>query len=66
GNDPTYKGTDHTREMVPLLVYGENIKSDINLGVRNTFSDIAATISDYFNVKNVGNGVSFLNDLLED
>ncbi len=66
GNDPTYKGTDHTREMVPLLVYGENIKIDANLGIRDTFSDIAATIADYFKVANIGNGVSFLDEILED
>ncbi len=66
GNDPTYKGTDHTREMVPLLVYGENIKRNANLGIRNSFSDIAATIADYFKVNNIGNGVSFLDEILED
>ncbi|MEA3423114.1 MAG: phosphopentomutase [Bacillota bacterium] len=66
GNDPTYKGTDHTREMVPLLVYGASIKRNFNLGIRNSFSDIAATIADYFRVNNIGNGISFLDEILED
>ncbi|MGL6063824.1 MAG: phosphopentomutase [Fusobacteriaceae bacterium] len=44
GCDPTYKGTDHTREYIPLLVYGKNLKSGVNLGVRESFADIAATI----------------------
>ncbi len=44
GCDPTYKGTDHTREYIPVLVYGKNIKAGINLGIRESFADIAATI----------------------
>lgn len=46
GCDPTYKGTDHTREYIPVLVYGKNIKSGVNLGVRESFADIAATIEE--------------------
>ncbi|MGZ2371556.1 phosphopentomutase [Ancylomarina sp. YFZ004] len=46
GCDPTYKGTDHTREYIPVLVYGKNIKTNINLGTRSTFADIAATIEE--------------------
>ncbi len=46
GCDPTYKGTDHTREYIPLLVYGKDLKSGVNLGVRTTFASIAATIED--------------------
>ena len=46
GCDPTYKGTDHTREYIPLLVYGKELKAGVNLGVRTTFSSIAATIED--------------------
>jgi phosphopentomutase len=48
GCDPTRSGTDHSREYVPLLLYGKNIKSGINLGTRETFSDIAATVSQIF------------------
>lgn len=46
GCDPTYKGTDHTREYIPLLVYGKELKAGVNLGLRTTFSSIAATIED--------------------
>ncbi len=46
GCDPTYKGTDHTREYIPILVYGKNIKTNINLGTRTTFADIAATVEE--------------------
>ncbi len=61
GNDPSFKGTDHTREMVPLLVYGDQLKQNIDLGARKTFADIAATIAEYFDVENPGEGISFLN-----
>jgi len=46
GCDPTYEGTDHTREYVPILVYGKNIKKNIDLGTRTTFADIAATLEE--------------------
>ena len=46
GCDPTFPGTDHTREYVPLLVYGKFLKAGINLGVRQSFADLAATIAD--------------------
>lgn len=48
GCDPTYQGTDHTREYVPVLVYGKNVPADLDLGVRSSFSDIAALIADFF------------------
>ena len=46
GNDPTYKGTDHTREYIPILVTGKKVKKNVNIGVRKTFADIAATIEE--------------------
>jgi len=46
GCDPTYKGTDHTREYIPIMVYGKNIKQNVDLGTRSTFADIAATIEE--------------------
>lgn len=64
GCDPTYKGTDHTREYVPLLIYGKNIKSDINLGVGKTYADIAQTIAEIFGVKKTAIGTSFLNKII--
>jgi phosphopentomutase len=46
GNDPTWPGTDHTREYIPILIYGKNNVYGKDLGVRNSFMDIAATIAD--------------------
>lgn len=59
GCDPNFSGTDHTREDVPLLVYGRKIRP-VNLGTLSTYSDIAATIADYFGVPYSLNGSSFL------
>lgn len=63
GCDPNYKGTDHTRENVPVLVYGKEIKS-VNLGERESFSDVAATIADIFEIPYDLNGESFKKDLM--
>jgi phosphopentomutase len=65
GNDPTYKGTDHTREYVPLLVYGDAVKAGVDLGTRTTFADIAATLSDVFNVPKTVIGTSFMNEIIK-
>ncbi len=46
GNDPTFKGTDHTREYIPILIYGKKVKKNVNIGTRKTFADIAATIEE--------------------
>ena len=64
GNDPTHTGTDHTREYVPLLVYNEKCKT-INLGLRESFADVAATISENFNIKAPKIGKSFLNEIIK-
>ena len=63
GNDPTYKGTDHTREYSPLLAYTPKMSYGVNLGTRKTFSDIGKTTLDYFNVQGDIPGESFLNIL---
>jgi phosphopentomutase len=63
GCDPTTPGTDHTREYVPLLVYGKNIQANRNLGIRTSFSDIAATILETFQIKHQLPGKSFLASL---
>lgn len=63
GCDPGYKGTDHTREDVPCLVYGDKLKKGVNLGTRDTFADQAATIADYFDIAYRGDGASFLERL---
>lgn len=63
GNDPTYKGTDHTREYIPVMIYGNKIKKGFNLGVKDTFADIGATVADILNVKLPKHGSSFKGDL---
>jgi len=59
GNDPTTPSTDHSREYVPLLYYSKSEKSR-NLGIRETFSDVAKTIAEYYKIDNTFNGISFL------
>lgn len=59
GNDPTFKGTDHTREYVPLLVYGKRIKP-APLGVRDGFFDIAQSLASVFGAPPMPRGKSFL------
>lgn len=63
GNDPTFAGTDHTREEVPLLVYSPSLKSPMELDKRLTFADLGATITDNFNTTMTTYGKSFLDDL---
>lgn len=62
GNDPTFKGTDHTREYVPLFIYNKLLHGSF-LPVGDTFADIAATIADNFNIDQTDIGKSLLKDL---
>lgn len=62
GNDPTWTGTDHTREYVPIFVYGKTLKSG-DLGTRSTFADLGQTIAENFKVEKQHIGTSFLKDL---
>lgn len=62
GNDPSTPSTDHDREYVPILVYGEQLKQGIDLGVRMTFADISATILDMFHMPQL-EGISFKNEI---
>ncbi len=64
GCDPTTDSTDHSREYVPLLVYGVPIKKGVNLGTRDSFSDIATTVAEYLGVNAQIGGKSFLKDIL--
>lgn len=64
GNDPTFRGTDHTRELVPLFAYHKQIQTAGDLGLRSTFADIAATISDNFSVTMPKHGESFKEKLI--
>ncbi len=61
GNDPTTPSTDHSREYVPLLFYRKGNKSK-DLGIRKSFSDVAKTTCDFFNISNDLDGISFLNE----
>ena len=62
GNDPTWTGTDHTREYVPLIAYSKTTKGG-SLGTRKSFADIGATIAQNFEVKMPKIGESFMEDL---
>ena len=62
GCDPTYKGTDHTREYVPLLAYSKSLKS-VNLGTLKSFADIGQSVADYLGAEPIRNGESFINKM---
>lgn len=59
GCDPTTESTDHSREYVPILIYGEKIKPGVNLGTLNSFSDIGQTVADFLGCSSLKNGTSF-------
>jgi phosphopentomutase len=63
GNDPTYPGTDHTREYAPLIVYGKQARRGVNLGTRESLSDIGRTIAENFRL-NLAAGNSFLGEII--
>lgn len=65
GCDPTTSSTDHSREYTPMVVFGENIKSGVNLGTRCGFYDIGATILEYLGLENNIDGKSFLKEILK-
>jgi len=66
GCDPTTASTDHSREYVPLLVYGKKLKKGINLGTRDTFADLGATAAEYLNLPPLSQGRSFYQEIRED
>lgn len=64
GNDPTYRGTDHTRENIPILMYNKKFKEGKRLKDRQTFADIGATILDNFDIRNIlGFGTSIFESI---
>jgi phosphopentomutase len=65
GNDPTTPSTDHSREHVPLLVFGRRVKAGIDLGTRDTFADLGQTLAQNFGVGPMANGESFLHALTD-
>lgn len=65
GNDPTWHGTDHTREHVPLLAYSSSMKGTIDLGLRHSFGDIGQTVLANFGLSPYAVGISFLKDIMK-
>jgi phosphopentomutase len=65
GNDPTDVSTDHTRERVPLLVYGELVRKNYNMGIRDSFADVAASIANCLGELWQGPGHSFGDEILK-
>lgn len=62
GNDPTFPGTDHTREYAPLIVYGKRARPGVNLNIRRSLADIGQTIAENFGLKLIA-GESFLSEI---
>ncbi len=63
GCDPCHTGTDHTREHVPLLIWGKRLRANVNLGTRETYADVSATVLDFFGIENTLKGSSMLAEL---
>lgn len=63
GCDPTMPGTDHSREYVPFLAYGKNLKQGLNMGTRDSFADIGQTLAEIFHVESLPIGKSFLGEI---
>ncbi len=66
GNDPTTPSTDHSREYTPILIYGEQIKPNTNIGTRQTMSDISATILEILKMPKLENGKSFKDEIINE
>ena len=63
GTDPTWRGTDHTRETVPILAVGKLIHPGVHLGARESFADLGATLAEAFSLPPLANGRSFAGEL---
>ena len=67
GCDPATPSTDHSREYTPMLAYGKKLKQNVNLGTRESFADIGATVLDWFGIPSDGiSGSSFLKEIIHD
>ncbi len=64
GNDPTTPSTDHSREYVPLLAYGERVTPGVNLGTRESFADLGATIAELLGIEPLPDGTSFVKEIM--
>ena len=65
GNDPTTPSTDHAREYVPVMIVGQSIRRNVDVGTRATFADLGQTLAELFGVGPLPNGTSFLSDILQ-
>ena len=65
GNDPSTPSTDHSREYIPIIIYGKKIKANTNIGTRKTYADIGATILDILQMPLLETGESFKNEILD-
>ena len=65
GNDPSTPSTDHSREYIPILIYGNEIKENINIGTRETYADIGQTILDVLKMPLLKEGKSFKDEIVE-
>lgn len=65
GCDPVTPSTDHSREYTPFVIYGDKVKNNTNLGTRESFADIAATILEYFGIEQKVSGKSVLKDIIK-
>lgn len=65
GNDPHHSGWDHTREYVPVIIYGNKVRQNINLGTLKTFADLGTTIAEYLDVQGTDLGESFLAKIMD-
>lgn len=66
GCDPVMPSTDHTREYIPIIVYGKGVTPGVNLGVRSTFADISSTILEFFGLPSTGEGTSFYKQITKE
>lgn len=66
GCDPTTPSTDHSREHIPVLVYGKHIKENSNIGIRNSFTDIGKSVLQFLEIKNTLTGEGFAEEILKE
>ena len=65
GNDPSTPSTDHSREYIPIIIYGKQIKENVNIGIRKTYADIGATILDILQMPLLSTGESFKQEIIK-
>lgn len=65
GNDPSTPSTDHSREYIPIIIYGKQIRDNTNIGTRETYADIGATILDILQMPLLTTGKSFKNEIVK-